>query len=273
MSRTTKRPFGQCRLCGALTELTWEHTPPRAAFNNRRVVVARFNQVIGLGPDETIKGEIEQKGMGDYSLCGQCNNTTGQRYAKWFVWWCYQAFELLDRTDGKPILSYPYYLYPLATIKQIITMFFTVNQIGFGEANPELVRFVLNRDAMYLSPRYRVFVYYNVEGGFRKSGIVAAGNIGAGGPGMRVFSEMNYPPLGYVLSYDGTIPNNRLYEISHFARYAYSEIKMLCLQIPVLATHTWHPGDYRNKDEIRSDYNRNMEEMRRAASSKPETDI
>ena len=95
-----------------------------------------------------------------------------------FVDWCYQGRDILAKTGGKPTQVYPHNLYPLAVIKQIIVMFFTVNGMGFSGSNPELVQFVLDKERRFLSSHYRVFVYYNIEGGSRSSGLAAKGNLG-----------------------------------------------------------------------------------------------
>ncbi len=80
-----KRPKGECRICGSVDTLSFEHTPPKSAFNNRRVIVAKFEDIIKLGPDETIRGKIEQKGISAYSLCEKCNNNTGAWYGNRFA--------------------------------------------------------------------------------------------------------------------------------------------------------------------------------------------
>jgi hypothetical protein len=252
--------FGKCRLCGAEGELSFEHTPPRRAFNKGKVVVATFDQFRGLGPDAFPVGREQQAGMGDYTLCVKCNNDTGSWYGSRFVDWCYQGRDILVKTGGKPSLIYLHYLFPLAIIKQIVVMFFTVNSLGFADKNPELVKFVLNKEKRYLSPKYRVFVYYNIEGGSRSSGIVAKGNLLNGSSS--IFSEMNYPPFGYVLTLGSDPPDERLCEITHFSRCAYRDFKVWTMDLPVLPTHLWFPGDYRTKEQIRSDYDKGIKFMK-----------
>jgi hypothetical protein len=218
------------------------------AFNDRPVITVNFETAISLGPDEVVKGPVKQKGMGNYTLCEKCNNITGHWYGTRFVAWCYQGMEILRRAQGKPSLFYMNYLFPLAIIKQIITMFFSVNGEKFNEMNPDLVEFVLNRDRKYLSPKYRLFVYYNIEGKLRTSGVSAlwAGNKGK----MSVISELTFPSFGYVMSFDSEPPDSRLFEISHFARYDYNAFEVMELRLPVLPTHMMFPGDYRSKEEI-----------------------
>ncbi len=242
-------PTGTCRLCGTVGPLSFEHVPPRAAFNDRPVFAFGGGvDVYAIGPDDEPRGRIQQRGMGAYTLCGRCNNKIGRWYAKPFVNWCVQGMEILSRSRWRPTLIHLNYLLPLSIIKQIAAMFFSVNQLGFADKNPELVKFVLDQKAKYLSPKYRFFVYFNHEGRFRTSPIVGMGNFFK--RELSVMSEITYPPYGYVLTLGTPPPDPRLVEITHFARFDYNEFAVLEMRLPVLPTHTFVPGDYRTKEEI-----------------------
>lgn len=167
---------GVCRLCGQHGPLTFEHVPPKAAFNDRPVVMAAFDSALNIGPDDAIRGSTQQRGMGGYTLCERCNNTTGHWYGSRFVAWCYQGLELLVKSQGHPTLYFIYHLFPLCVIKQILAMMFSVNGEGFRDANPELAQFVLDKERRYLNPKYRIFAYYNYEGRLRSLGVSAALN-------------------------------------------------------------------------------------------------
>lgn len=60
-----KMKDGICHICLRETKLSFEHYPPKSCFNNEKVI---------------IQGKIRQKGLGDYTLCEQCNNNTGAWY-------------------------------------------------------------------------------------------------------------------------------------------------------------------------------------------------
>ena len=64
------------------------------------------------------------------------------------------------------------------------------------------------------------------------------------------FSEIVMPPLGYVLALGSDSPDERLCEITAWARYTYSGFDVLPLHMPVLPAHTFIGGDYRPKDQI-----------------------
>jgi len=240
--------YGKCHICGNTGPLSFEHVPPRRAFNDRPVIRAQFEELVGLGPDEPIKGKTQQRGIGEYTLCPRCNNDTGSWYGKNFVDWCYQGYEILSRSNGQPSLIYLNYIFPLRIIKQIIAMFFSINGPEFSQANPELVKFILNRDYRYISPKYRFFVYYNTGGRLRSSGVSAMVDINTGS--VCVLSEMNYFPYGYVMTFESAPPDPRLFEITHFSRYGYNTFEVMGLKLPVLPTHLWFPGDYRTREQI-----------------------
>lgn len=252
---------GYCRICGDYGKLSFEHVPPRSAFNRFPVVAAKLDKIIGLGPDDTVEGRISQKGRGDYTLCPKCNNNTGRWYARDFTEWCYQAMDILQQAHGKPSLIYVHYLFPLRIIKQVVTMFFSLNHSGFRKTYPDLEAFVLNRKRRHLDPRVRIYVYYNVEGHLRSSGLVYRGSfnpLNREGKSPLLYSETNFPPFGFVMTYDSEPPDPRLVDITHFADYDYDQFKVMSVSLPVLPTHLWIPGDYRTKDEIREHYRRNL---------------
>ena len=140
-------------------------------------------------------------------------------------------------------------------------MFFSVNGERFGKVNQELVDFVLNKEKRYLSPKYRIFVYYNIEGRFRTSGISAIVNVKDPGK-ISVLSEINFPPFGYIMTFDSDPPDTRLFEITHFSRYEFREWTPMELKLPVLPTHLALPGDYRTKNEIEKQYQENVSRER-----------
>jgi hypothetical protein len=251
-----KKVNGICHLCGVNGPLSFEHVPPRAAFNDRPIVQRKIDELLDRHPREPIRGgTIQQQGAGGYTLCGPCNSKTGRWYGKRFAEWCYQGIETLHRTEGKPSLIYLHYLFPLAIIKQVASMIFSVNTPHFREKNTELERFVLDRDRKHLSPRYRFFAYYTGAGGWRKAGVSGHANLHTGE--VRILSEVSFPPFGYVLIFGSGPPHSEMFEITHFADYDYEEFAVAEIRLPVLETHLALPGDYRTLDEIDRDVARN----------------
>lgn len=262
MSR--RKVFGICHLCGADGPLSFEHVPPRAAFNDRPVLFHTLEQNMELGPESDPRsGEISQRGAGAYTLCGRCNNKTGRWYGSRFAAWCQQGMETLARTNGRPTLVYLHYLFPLAIIKQVATMFFSVNSPRFREKQPELEAFVLDKERRGLSPGYRFFLYYHMMGKGRRAGVSGWLNFDSGRTS--ILSEVSFPPFGYVLTFGDEAPHRDMFEITHFARYGYQEFAVTEVRMPLLETHLALPGDYRTLDEIARDVAENSKLDRREA--------
>lgn len=250
-----RKVIGICRLCGEEKELSFEHVPPQKAFNSGLAIVMPLQPGTILGPDDPITGMEYTKGVGAYTLCHRCNNTTGSWYGNGFIRWCQQGAHLLDQSDNNPTLYYPYYIDPLSVLKQIVAMFFSVNAFTFSKDHEELVGFVLNRERRYLSPKYRIFTYYNDSNRIRRVGLAGKIDLQIGGlvpevRNMSFLSEIAHWPFGYVLTVNSPSPNPRLFEISHFARYEYGQYAVTHLQLPLLPIHLQFPGDYRTKEEI-----------------------
>ncbi|MGH7228400.1 MAG: hypothetical protein ACREIH_04220 [Nitrospiraceae bacterium] len=247
---------GVCRLCGTEGPLSFEHVPPRAAFNNRPVIAYGFDEAIKAGPESPAKGRIQQRGAGAYTLCVRCNNDTGRWYGNHYADWTHGALTTLVRARGDPGVVCVRDLAPLPVIKQIITMFFSVNGEKFRSAQPGLVRFVLNREARGFDPRFRVFAYYTLSGKTRAVGVCAALDVSRGRT--TIMSEVSFPPFGYMVTFDSETPDGRLFEITHFAHYGYSERTSQTLRLRLLPTHTALPGDYRTRDQIYRDREANL---------------
>ncbi len=249
---------GRCHLCGQYGELTYEHVPPRKAFNDRPVVTAGFAEVMRLGPGEQIRGPVQQRGAGSYTLCHRCNNSTGHWYGPSFISWCYQGLDILIKTNGEqPNLIYLNYLFPLRVIKQIITMFCSACGPDLVDAHPELTKFVLNRDYYNLNPIFRFFVFYNIEGRIRQSGV--SGSLNTLTSERFIFSEIVFPPYGYVMTINSGPPDPRLVEIGFFSRYRYNDHDIKAMRLPLLPSHSHFPGDYRTIEEMERDASANEE--------------
>lgn len=249
------REHGTCHLCGSIDKLTFEHVPPRGAFNDKTAVRVKGEQAMFLGPDTRPRGEISQRGSGGYTLCRNCNTRTGNWYTRQFIDWCYAGVHSLERNGWKTPKLYCPSFYPLAVLKQIATMFFSVNPPEWRRAHEDLVRFVLNRESKQLPDDLRFFTYFNLRGKFRYVGTSVRGSLTGRDP--IVLSEISFPPYGYVLTMKSEPPDKRLFEITSFADYEYEEEKTLTLSMKMLPTHMAFPGDYRSREEILEDRLRN----------------
>ncbi len=246
---------GICQLCGQHGNLTFEHFPPHKAFNNKPVFSVDFRKAISLPPNVRLEGQIHQKGIGNYTLCSTCNNKTGSWYGSQYVHWCRQGKLNIERYNT--LKGFPNFdcIYPLAIIKQIIVMFFSLNNYPFSKIHSDLATFVLNKDQQNLPDQYDVFAYLNSEGTFRTSGVSGMLKYKE----MFTFSEITFPPFGYVLTFNSKSPDSRLISIKHFSNHPYNESTNLEINFPILPTFLKLPGDYRTLREIENDYNKNCQ--------------
>jgi len=207
------RPISECWICQTVGPLTFEHVPPRRAFNDRRIFEADVQELLngkwspGQAPG---KGKWEQKGAGRYSLCEHCNNTTGSWYGSAYVEFAQRGAELMSASLGELSLAYPFEIYPLRVIKQLAVMFFTACGPGLSKAHPDLVRFVLNRDMRNFPGDLGLFAYFHhptKSTSIRQSGVT--GRLSLDG-GSDTFAEIAFPPFGFVLSFTSGSPDPRL---------------------------------------------------------------
>ena len=80
--------------------------------------------------------------------------------------------------------------------------------------------------------------------------------IGTGQIRNHILSETTFPPFGFVMTFNSPSPDDRLTDITYFAKYPYKELRTLWLQLPVLPIYTAFPGDYRPREQVLKDAGR-----------------
>jgi hypothetical protein len=134
-------------------------------------------------------------------------------------------------------------------------MFMSANGPQFQIAQPELARFVLNRDIRHLPNHVRVFAFYTVSDRSRSSGVAGLlAGFGTGSSNGHIFSETTFPPFGFVLALDSPAPDDRPADITYFAdNFGYDDERTLWLRLPVLPIYTHFPGDYPPREKVLKD--------------------
>lgn len=252
-----KNVKGYCRACGRLTELTFEHIPPKSAFNNNRYFytthihpllekreATTFEELTHYDKSKLKKG---QGGIGYYSLCKICNNNFGTWYVRSYTNWITQSSKYFLIETEEERARFMVKLKPLNVFKQIIAMFFSVNP-RLSKDHPDLKKFLLHKESQYENSQIRVFIYYNIQGVIRYESDFVLGKLDTGKV-LRI-SEITFPPMGYVLITNGEKIDDRLVEITHFGGFSYDEEVEISQQLPILPTHLKFVGDYRTKQEI-----------------------
>lgn len=276
-----KKVFGNCLICGTDTKLTFEHVPPRAAFNNYPAIGKQIFELTNKDPDNYFEGKkrIYQRGAGAYTLCEKCNSNTGAWYGDAFADFAHQSLDILKHAKGRPSIYYPFRTYPLRVIKQIVTMFFSVNDDSFRGNHPDLVKFVLNKNERYLSPDIRILVYFNSSPRSRYIGGTSMTKISPDDINLdtmenlqrkiesehsrsRLLSEIAFPPLGYVMTFNSESLDKQLVDISFFANYPYNDWTSIQLKLPVYPVYTWFPADFRSREQVQREFEENVRKKR-----------
>lgn len=252
-----KKHYGTCQICGIHSKLTFEHVPPKSAFNDRPVVRAKIEEFERAEAEHRkLRGRKLQRGRGSYTLCGQCNSTTGHWYGAAFADWAAQALRVLHLPLDSPTIYLPFFIFPLRVIKQILCMFACQADGMAYRSHPSVRDFLLNPAHSELDPDLRIFMYLNTGRIFRSMGMTVLGDLRH--QTRSLLCETSFPPFGYVLTVRSPPPDKRLIEITHFSRYRYKDWKDLWLRIPFLPVNTWVPGDYRTLDQLHQDLQRNL---------------
>jgi hypothetical protein len=182
---------GICRLCGYNKKLSFEHIPPKSAFNKQPRVFETLQDLLQCHSHTKFR-----RGIGKHSLCEDCNSNTGGWYGDAFVDWTRQGLEWFEKLGDKGLFSLPYYIKPLNVIKQTLVMALAMSSVHTLNYHRELRLFVLNKERKYLPPKYQVYVYFNVDGQPRFASDVAIMRADTGS-GSFVEAEVSLPPFGY----------------------------------------------------------------------------
>ena len=241
---------GFCRLCGRFGLLTFEHTPPRKAFNNNQIFLRTIEDHVSDRGERT----RFRRGLGAYSLCGRCNTRTGAWYGPAFIEWSKQGFAWYERYKGDRLLSLPYSIKPLNVLKQVLVMAIANStELGISK-HSDLRSFLLNPKSREMPSKYTASVHYSMAGLRRHNANMAIMDV-AGGGSNYVFAEIVIPPFGYCVTQPiGTnkslIESKGLFDMMVFSRYAYDEWTRLHLRIPSKETFFPSPLDYRDSSGV-----------------------
>ncbi len=203
---------GKCAICGQIRELSYEHIPPKAAFNAFPVKKIKGEEFVkGLFDDdglsykqEHIKYVNQQRGSGDYTLCVECNNNTGAWYGDEYVKIAYRIKEFFETEfvcgQDTVVLNE---IFPMRFVKQIIALFCSV--CNCEDSRIQFLReFVLDKEQKGLPmEKCSLHMYFTFSPLSRQCGIGDQG-YGEEGEDLKtiLFSEIVSRPFGFVLYLD-----------------------------------------------------------------------
>lgn len=255
--------MGVCRLCGKYRQLTFEHVPPKSAFNSTAVKVIPFEEgsktITGengrLPWDvEGLKFKITQKGNGDYYLCKKCNNDTGSWYMTEYVNFVKILHSMIQQEN---IVSGNYYSFtlkdirPLCVFKAIMVMFCDINFNCFGDDT--LRQFLLNKESKDIDlNKYSLYMNLTTSKMRRNQGCCVLKLSDIEEP--IALSEISNYPISFTLYIDKPKEFNPVgLNLNHFANYNYTtKVNVDFYNIPCVDFNSFLPGDFRTKEEIQN---------------------
>ena len=263
--------FGKCVLCGKECELTFEHIPPRAAFNSTPVrpvsgvevlTEKNLNDKERLPWDTTgLRYQNQQQGMGRYSLCATCNNNTGSWYGDAYVYFANVVHAAITNCsdkdpDGITIQG----VYPLRFVKQVLSMFCSICNSDAPSFEP-IKKFVLDKDAVGLDKnKYKLCMYFTRSTVYKQTGLMVSMKSTPVGIEIMTLAEITAYPFGFILyldpfetwDYKGT-------DITACADCGYDDRCNISMPWKIEEMNDIFPESYRSREEIIELFNENRE--------------
>lgn len=255
-----------CRICRREEEkLSYEHVPPRAAFNDGRRTVYDIDDWLNRSADGTLPGgRIVQRGAGASTLCARCNNNTGSWYggelkraanagAKLLMETPLKEFDRLlehrwAQTTVKQSEMGPH---PLRFIKHIVAMLLATSPSELTLNHRELADFVLDRTRTGLSDRYRFYLALYAGPYGRTTGVVPSFDLERNR--RDTFVEVAWPPYAYVMTIDSEPDALETVDITPMVEVGYDQRADIALDLLIGFGHTAIPVDYRTSAMIERD--------------------
>lgn len=199
------------------------------------------------------KSKIEQGGLGYYSLCSKCNSFLGTTYVTDYQKYSNSFIEFAKKEHLNAFELTMHNFNALNVLKQITSMFLSINDDNFSANNRDLAEFILDPTSNSLPNRFRLFNYIKTEGQLRNLPIMVLGSLTSQGTVMG--SELAFPPLGHVLTIDfrGTLPYHQ--EITSFSECKQGSTIDYDFRIYRLPTYLPFLLDYRDLETINKNLN------------------
>lgn len=239
-----KSKVGNCCLCGEKKKLTFEHVPPKSAFNSQPVLIKKHEHLFEKSSNVYGKSLRSNNGFGSYTLCKECNNNTGGWYAKDFADFTHQGMSIVNMEENSGyVVRGTYRIKPLNVLKQILTMFMSADKMGYLQSQKDLVEFILDKNRVLMPKRFKVYLYSTLSDAKRMIGYCL---VGSPGVGCQKWSEINFQPFGYFLTIDSEPAHEHLVDISNFGTVPYDSIVEVEITTPNLIVSNPIIGTYQN---------------------------
>ena len=257
---------GICHLCGQYAELSFEHVPPKSANNKDRARLLTGKEIFNtqkLRAGKSLRYINQQQGAGNYTLCKDCNNNTGDWYAKEYIKFAneigYILTNQIDLNTAKGIGLDSDKLYFQRIIKQILCMFLSTIQPEYAMTFNDIREYVLNKESTaFNDKKYRVSMYLLKNYEISHSGVVGLLVKENNQTVIRKVAVMNLYPIGFILEIDPpkkTIPDTT--NITKFTTLRYDELQNVVMTFSITEKYSLHnfTKKFIEENSNRSEYN------------------
>jgi hypothetical protein len=253
--------IGRCRICGEVRQLTKEHVPPAAAFNQQTATVHTAEEWLARGDDgELPGGELQDGGIWGYTLCEGCNNATGVRYGEEYKLWAVSIINAFadakvnvrdleaqaEIPEGPISLSGTPGPRPGAFLRQALAIMCTLSaDFDLAGRYPAIRRLILDRSVEPLPEGMSLGLTGYIGGYPRVHGPQLVANPDE--DSWHCVMELAVPPLALLMVLGGNRPYRHVFDLSAYALVTPKERRTVSGRLAVAIGYTIYPGDYRTK--------------------------
>lgn len=250
-----KNVEGKCHICGKYKKLTFEHIPPHKAFNFTPAKVIQGDEAIklvtesGRFPWDTsnLKYKNQQRGMGDFTLCQQCNNITGTLYGETYIITAYSFLKLM--TDNNLEINTPYVIH-INNVKmsrfarQVLSMFCSTCP-SITEEYPIIRDILLNKKCADNLP-FKIKAYLLRNTKISYTGIMA---MLIKDVGIKTVAQIDAFPFLFILELNNQTDKNG-WDITKYLSLDIDDEVEEDIEVSLVEHNTMFPSDFRTKSQF-----------------------
>lgn len=233
----------RCFICRRRPNDSREHLPAKAAGNFGAVEVFYLDSTVASSPSAGYRSTTFNDGFWVRRLCETCNNLIGRRYVPAYA----ELVKAIDGTSGirdaggRLFVSLPA-AYPVRILKQMFAMFLAALPKLPDLAWKPMQDFVRLRDAVLPPLAPKVYLYHNESSTGRI--VPSCGFIDFTSHETLHISEISWPPIGMVFSFQESERFRGMEDISGWGELAFGHRRPLQFTLPSLEVSTPFPLVY-----------------------------
>lgn len=243
-----------CRICRKRIADSREHLPAKAVGNRGAVDIFFLDSSLASGQTTKYRTTRFDDGFWVKRLCESCNSLTGRRYVT-----AYQ--ELAAAIDGGSgirdledrLLIVVERAYPAKILKQMFAMFLAALPKQPDAAWTPIQEFVRLRDSRLPPVAPKVYLYHNPSPEGRI--VPCCGFIEFSSHEQLLVSEISWPPLGMVFSFQKSSRFEGMQEVTSWGALPFSARQNIKLALPSLAVSTPFPLVYGDRSAAERERN------------------